>query len=98
METRANYVVIGLFTWKLCRDLALAVPLDEYEQGGDPPIGPNTPDVQNDGDGAESHVDAGRLAKVGSAVAAAAGAVGAAGGYALGRRKPRTIRIRRPDP
>ena len=90
-------VVVGIFTWKLCRDLALALPLDEYETGGDPPIGPNKPDEEFSED-ESSRVDASRLAKVGSVVAATAGAVGAAGGYVLGRRRPRTIRIRRSDP
>jgi ubiquinol-cytochrome c reductase cytochrome b subunit len=33
----------ALFTWKLCRDLAAAVPPDEFARGGEPPAGPNEP-------------------------------------------------------
>jgi len=80
----------AVFTWKLCRDLAGALPLDEYVKGGEPPAGPNEPPVP---DGGSEPSSVKELAKVGSAAAAA----GVATGFVLGRRsstKPR--RGRRP--
>jgi ubiquinol-cytochrome c reductase cytochrome b subunit len=35
----------ALFTWKLCHDLAAAVPFEEYAQGGEHSLGPNRPDA-----------------------------------------------------
>jgi ubiquinol-cytochrome c reductase cytochrome b subunit len=56
-------VAAALFTWKLCRDLAAAVPLEEYATGGEPPIGPNEPDEQDTADTADTDApDAARLA------------------------------------
>jgi len=80
----------AVFTWKLCRDLAGALPLDEYVKGGEPPAGPNELPVP---DGGSEPSSVKELAKVGSAAAAA----GVATGFVLGRRsstKPR--RGRRP--
>jgi ubiquinol-cytochrome c reductase cytochrome b subunit len=37
--------VVALLAWKLCRDLARGVPLSEYEQTGEGPVGPNQPPV-----------------------------------------------------
>jgi hypothetical protein len=82
----------GLFAWKLCRDLGRAYPFEEFAAGGEPPAGPNEP--RDD----EGGLTLGRVARVGAAAAAAAGGLGAAGGYALGRRRSRTIRIKRPPP
>lgn len=93
--------LVGLFTAKVCRDLAAAVPRDAAFQLGEPAAGPvedeDVGEVSEGGtDPGQGDDGSGQLGGHGAEAAAVAAAGGVAAGvlgYRWGRRRPKVIRI-----